>query len=58
MTVIADITAILRPRIVVVENVQAFFVRQIRHPQTSTPLVAANTLLKGCIANMRFFQFS
>lgn len=35
----------LQPRCIVVENVQAFLTRQVRHPETGMPVSAANYLI-------------
>ena len=45
VTVIAEVVADLQPRIVVVENVQAFLTRKIRHPKTRRPISAASYLI-------------
>lgn len=42
--VIASVAAGLQPRIVVVENVQAFLTRRVRHPDNGSPVSAANLL--------------
>jgi DNA (cytosine-5)-methyltransferase 1 len=46
VTVIAQIAQSLKPQIVVVENVQAFLVRQIRHPDSRRGLSAAQLLVE------------
>ncbi len=43
--VVAKAVHQLRPRILVVENVQAFLIRQLRHPVTKAPISAANYLI-------------
>lgn len=43
--VIASAAAQLQPRIVVVENVQAFLTRKVRHPSTAEPVSAASFLI-------------
>lgn len=43
--VIAEAVELLRPRIVVVENVQAFLTRKVRHPETHEPISAARFLM-------------
>jgi DNA (cytosine-5)-methyltransferase 1 len=43
--VIVDAVRKLRPRAVVVENVQAFLTRKVRHPQTDDPVSAARLLI-------------
>lgn len=45
VTVIANVAKELRPRIIVVENVQAFLTRQVRHPVTNSPISAARLLV-------------
>ena len=42
--VIAKVAAALEPKIVVVENVQEFLIRQIYHPRTNEPISAARYL--------------
>jgi DNA (cytosine-5)-methyltransferase 1 len=42
--VVADVARALEPRLVVVENVQAFLTRQVRHPDTNEPITAAQLL--------------
>jgi DNA (cytosine-5)-methyltransferase 1 len=46
VTVIAKVAAELNPRIVVVENVQAFLTRLARHPKTNRPISAAKLLIE------------
>lgn len=46
VTVIAEVVGELKPRSVVVENVQAFLTRQVRHPETSVPISAARLLIE------------
>lgn len=43
--VIAEAVELLRPRLVVVENVQAFLTRKVRHPVTNEPISAARLLI-------------
>jgi DNA (cytosine-5)-methyltransferase 1 len=44
--VIAKVALSLKPRVVVVENVPAFFTRVVRHPETGTPVSAAVLLAR------------
>jgi DNA (cytosine-5)-methyltransferase 1 len=44
--VIANAVRDLRPRAVVVENVQAFLARKVRHPKTNEPISAARLLIE------------
>jgi DNA (cytosine-5)-methyltransferase 1 len=46
VTLIAKVAKELRPRVVVVENVQAFLTRQVRHPETNRPISAAKLLIE------------
>lgn len=46
VTVIANVAEKLRPRLIVVENVQAFLTRQVRHPETNRPISAARLLIE------------
>lgn len=43
--VISEAVQVLRPRVVVVENVQAFLKRKVRHPVTNEPISAARLLI-------------
>ncbi len=43
--VIADAARELKPRAIVVENVQAFLTRRVHHPQTERPVSAASFLI-------------
>lgn len=43
--VIAKVAQELVPKIIVVENVQAFLTRKVRHPETQEPISAANLLI-------------
>lgn len=45
--VIASVAHALAPRVVVVENVPAFFRRQVRHPRTGAPISAAVLLARS-----------
>lgn len=55
VTVIANVTRALKPRIIVVENVQAFLTRQIRHPKTGVPISAARLLIQDLSKNYDVF---
>jgi DNA (cytosine-5)-methyltransferase 1 len=55
VTVIVDVGLALQPRIIVVENVPAFFVRQIRHPNNQNPISAANLLVEGLRQHYQVF---
>ncbi len=46
VTVIANVAKSLLPRIIVVENVQAFLSRQVRHPTTKKSISAARLLIE------------
>lgn len=46
VTVIAQVAKALQPDIVVVENVQAFLTRKIRHPKSRRPISAARLLIE------------
>jgi DNA (cytosine-5)-methyltransferase 1 len=47
VTVIARVALELRPKIVVVENVQAFLTRKIRHPETKKAISAGRLLIEA-----------
>lgn len=55
--VIADTARELRPRIVVVENVPAFFVRKVRHPRTGRAVSAAALLRRRLQNDYACFPF-
>lgn len=55
--VIADTARELRPRIVVVENVPAFFVRKVRHPRTGRAISAAWLLRRRLQNDYACFPF-
>ncbi len=55
--VIADTARELRPRIVVVENVPAFFVRKVRHPRTRRAVSAAWLLRRRLQNDYACFPF-
>lgn len=46
VTVISQVCRELEPKILIVENVQAFLTRKIRHPRTSLPISAAQFLIE------------
>jgi DNA (cytosine-5)-methyltransferase 1 len=46
VTVIAQVAKALQPDLVVLENVQAFLTRKIRHPKSRQPISAARLLIK------------
>jgi len=52
---IANVAMALRPRIIVVENVTAFLTRQVRHPDTSEPISAAQLLIASLEPNYEAF---
>jgi DNA (cytosine-5)-methyltransferase 1 len=47
VTVVAKVAQELRPKIVVLENVQAFLNRQVRHPSSKRSISAARLLIEG-----------
>jgi DNA (cytosine-5)-methyltransferase 1 len=49
VTVIVEVADELQPRMIVVENVQAFLTRQIRHPDSGRPIAAAKLLIEKLI---------
>ena len=55
--VIADVAETLSPRVVVVENVQAFLTRLVKHPRTGEPVTAALLLLDRLDSDYRVFPF-
>ena len=57
VTVIARIAAELEPRIVVVENVQAFLTRRVRHPRTNVSISAARFLIDELSTRYEVFPF-
>jgi DNA (cytosine-5)-methyltransferase 1 len=44
--VIAEAMSLLTPRVLVVENVQTFLTRKVRHPETGAPVSAASYLIE------------
>lgn len=57
VTVIADVALELVPRIIVVENVQAFLTRRVRHPRTKNPVSAAKLLIEELTQEYAVFPF-
>ncbi|MHB1034007.1 MAG: DNA cytosine methyltransferase [Pirellulales bacterium] len=57
VTVIAKVAQELRPRLIVVENVQAFLTRQVRHPETNRPISAAKLLIEHLAEDYEVFPF-
>lgn len=53
--VVAEATRLLAPRALVVENVQAFLTRKVRHPQTGVPVSAANFLIEELASDYEAF---
>lgn len=58
VTVIANVAKALMPRVIVVENVQAFLTRQVRHPKTKTPISAARLLVDALESDYEVFPVS
>lgn len=56
--VIADAVQQLAPRAVVVENVQAFLMRKVRHPETGDPISGANYLIDKLSGDYAMFPLS
>jgi DNA (cytosine-5)-methyltransferase 1 len=57
VTVISKVAGELRPRAIVVENVQAFLTRQVRHPVTKAPVSAARWLIDELADEYAVFPF-
>lgn len=57
VAVIEDAVRELEPRAVVVENVQAFLIRQVRHPVTAKPVSAAVLLIDALADGYEVFPF-
>lgn len=57
VTVIAKVALELRPRIIVVENVQAFLTRQVRDPRTGAAVTAAKLLIEHLAGHYQVFPF-
>ncbi len=55
VTVIANVATALQPDFVVVENVQAFLTRKIRHPDTQEAISAARLLIADLKENYEVF---
>ena len=51
VAVVAEAARALAPRILVVENVQAFLTRKVRHPQTNVPVSGAHYLINQLTAD-------
>jgi DNA (cytosine-5)-methyltransferase 1 len=56
--VIHNVTRVLRPRMIVVENVPAFLTRKVRHPDTQEPISAAKLLISRLAADYAAFPIS
>ena len=57
VTVISKVTRELKPRVIVVENVQAFLTRQVRHPKTKVPISASRWLIDELAEDYAVFPF-
>jgi DNA (cytosine-5)-methyltransferase 1 len=57
VTVISKVARELRPRVIVVENVQAFLTRQVRHPKTKVPISASRWLIDELAEDYAVFPF-
>lgn len=57
VTVISKVTRELRPRVIVIENVQAFLTRQVRHPKTNLPVSAARWLIDELADDYAVYPF-
>ena len=55
VTVISNVARELKPRIIIVENVQAFLTRKIKHPKTGAPISAAKLLMQDLKKNYVVF---
>ena len=55
--IIADVTDVLAPRIVIVENVRAFLTRLVNHPRRNEALSAALLLIERLESVYRVFPF-
>lgn len=55
VTVIAKVAKSLLPRMIVVENVQAFLTKKVRHPRTNQPISAARLLIDELASNYEVF---
>lgn len=57
VTVIAQVSKAIVPRLIVVENVRAFLTRQVRHPETKRPISAATLLIQELGDTYHVFPF-
>ena len=57
VSVIEEAVRLLEPRALVVENVQAFLTRQVRHPITNQPVSGASFLIESLSDQYEFFPF-
>lgn len=57
VTVIAKAAKSLKPAAIVVENVQAFLSRRVRHPKDNRPISAANYLINALSSEYVVFPF-
>lgn len=57
VTVISKVARELKPRVIVVENVQAFLTRQVRHPKTNVPITASRWLINELAGDYAVFPF-
>ncbi len=55
VTIISKVAKALQPRIIVVENVQAFLTRKVRHPRTGMPVSAARFLVDDLARNYEVY---
>lgn len=55
--VISEVARELRPRLIVVENVQAFLTRQVRHPRTNAALSASRLLIDELADDYAVYPF-
>lgn len=55
VTVITEVVAVLKPRVIVVENVQAFLTRAVPNPADGTPISAALLLTDAVAADYETF---
>lgn len=57
VSVIEEAVRLLEPRALVVENVQTFLTRQVRHPVTNEPVSAARFLIQSLSEQYEVFPF-
>ena len=57
VTVISKVARELKPRVIVVENVQAFLTRQVRHPKTNAPISASRWLINELAKEYAVYPF-